>query len=141
MKAKPFRISKYLVFNAYKRVHSNKGSGGVDGLSLDEYNKYLENRLYKLWNQMSSGSYMPPAVMLVEIDKRGGGKRPLGILTISDRIAQTVVKSHLEAGLEQIYHEDSYGYRPGKSALEAVAQARKRCWDYDCVIDLYIKAS
>lgn len=139
MKAKPFKISKYLVFAAYKRVRSNKGSGGVDGVSLAEFNKDLAHHLYKLWNSMSSGSYMPPAVKLMEIPKRGGVKRPLGIPTISDRIAQTVVKVHLEQVLEGIYHKDSYGYRPKKSSLNAVARARERCWKYDWVIDLDIK--
>lgn len=139
MKAKPFTISKYLVFNAYKQVRSNKGSGGVDGVSLEEFNKDLENHLYKLWNKMSSGSYIPPAVRLMEIPKKDGGKRPLGIPTISDRIGQTVVKAHLEQMLEPLFHEDSYGYRPKKRAHEAVAKARERCWKYDWVIDLDIK--
>jgi RNA-directed DNA polymerase len=139
MKAKPFTISKYLVYTAYKRVRSNKGSGGVDGVSLAGFNKDLENHLYKLWNQMSSGSYIPPAVKLMEIPKKDGGKRPLGIPTISDRIGQTVVKAHLGQLLEPMFHEDSYGYRPGKSALDAVAKARERCWRYDWVIDLDIK--
>lgn len=139
MKAKPFTISKYLVFNAYKQVRSNKGSGGVDGVSLEEFNKDLENHLYKLWNKMSSGSYIPPAVKLMEIPKKDGGKRPLGIPTISDRIGQTVVKAHLEQVLEPLFHEDSYGYRPKKRAHEAVAKARERCWKYEWVIDLDIK--
>jgi RNA-directed DNA polymerase len=139
MKAKPFTISQYLVFAAYKRVGSNKGSGGVDGISLAEFKKDLESHLYKLWNRMSSGSYMPPAVRLMEIPKKDGGTRPLGIPTISDRVAQAVVKAHLEQALEPIYHEDSYGYRPKKSSLNAVATARERCWKYDWVIDLDIK--
>jgi RNA-directed DNA polymerase len=139
MKAKPFEISSYLVYNAFKQVRSNRGSGGVDGISLAEYSKDCLSHLYKLWNQMSSGSYMPPAVRLKEIRKKDGGIRPLGIPTVSDRIAQTVVKSHMELGLESIYHEDSYGYRPKKSAADAVAKARERCWKYNWVIDLDIK--
>ena len=139
MKAKPFEISKYLVYAAFKQVRSNRGSGGVDGVSLEAYSQNCERHLYKLWNQMSSGSYMPPAVRLLEIPKKDGGKRPLGIPTISDRIAQTVVKSHLETKLEKIYHEDSYGYRPKKSAADAVAKARVRCWKQNWVIDLDIK--
>ena len=139
MKAKPFEISKYLVWNAFKRVRSNKGSGGIDGVSLAEYSKDCQNHLYKLWNQMSSGSYMPPAVRLKEIKKKDGGLRPLGIPTVSDRIAQMVVKAHLEVELESIYHEDSYGYRTKKSAADAVAQARARCWKQNWVIDLDIK--
>ena len=137
--AKPFKISRYLVFNAYKRVNSRRGSGGVDGVTLEEFVKDCDNHLYKLWNRMSSGSYMPPAVKQVEIPKKDGGKRPLGIPTTSDRIAQTVVKAHLEQRLELIFHEDSYGYRPQKSALDAVAKARVRCWEQDWVIDLDIK--
>ncbi|MBT1712470.1 group II intron reverse transcriptase/maturase [Fulvivirgaceae bacterium PWU5] len=140
MKAKPFTISKYLVYNAYKRIRSNKGSGGVDGLSLEEFNKDLENHLYKLWNKMSSGSYMPPAVKLIEIPKKNGGKRPLGIPTISDRIAQTVVKAHLDEHLEKLFHEDSYGFRPNKNAHDAIAKAKERCWDFNWVIDLDIRS-
>ncbi|WP_236981104.1 group II intron reverse transcriptase/maturase [Membranihabitans maritimus] len=139
MKAKPFEISRYLLWNAFKRVRSNKGSGGVDGVSLGEYSKDCQNNLYKLWNQMSSGSYIPPAVKLKEIKKKDGGIRPLCIPTVSDRIAQTVVKIYLESELESIYHEDSYGYRPKKSAADAIAQARRRCWKQDWVIDLDIK--
>lgn len=140
MKAKPFMISKYLIFAAYRRVSSNKGSSGVDGISLEMYNEDLENHLYKLWNQMSSGSYMPPAVKLIEIPKKNGGKRPLGIPTISDRIAQTVVKTYLDQAVEKIFHEDSYGYRPGKTAHDALAKAKVRCWDFNWVVDLDIKS-
>lgn len=139
MKAKPFEISSYLVYNAFKQVRSNRGSGGVDGISLAEYSKDCLSHLYKLWNQMSSGSYMPAAVRLKDIKKKDGGIRTLGIPTVSDRIAQTVVKSHIELGLESIYHEDSYGYRSKKSAVEAVAKARERCWKHNWVIDLDIK--
>lgn len=123
---------------AYKKVKANQGSAGIDEVSLAEFAKNEADLLYKLWNQMSSGSYMPPAVKLVEIPKKGGGKRPLGIPTVSDRIAQTVVKEVLEPVLEPIFHEDSYGYRPKKSALDAIAVARKRCWWYDWAVDLDI---
>ena len=136
---KPFNISKYLVFNAYKRVRSRKGSGGVDQMSLEDFVRNCNKYLYRIWNRMSSGSYMPPAVKLVEIVKKDGGKRPLVIPTVCDRIAQTVVKAHLEAVLEKIFHEDSYGYSPHKTALEAVSKARQRCWNKAWVIDLDIK--
>jgi RNA-directed DNA polymerase len=139
MEAKPFTISKSLVFAAFKRVRSNKGSGGIDGVSLEEYDKDFESHLYKMWNQMSSGSYMPPAVKLMEIPKKNGGRRPLGIPTISDRIAQTVVKAHLDQVLEQLFHEDSYGYRPNKTAHDALAKAKVRCWKFNWVIDLDIR--
>ncbi len=137
--AKPFSISKRWMYAAYQKVKSNKGSGGVDEISMNEFDKNYRNYLYKLWNQMSSGSYMPPPVKLMEIPKKGGGLRPLGIPTIADRIGQTVVKGLLEPVLEPLFHKDSYGYRPGKSAIGAVAKARERCWQYGWVIDLDIK--
>jgi RNA-directed DNA polymerase len=127
------------VWEAYKRVKANKGSAGIDEQSLEEFEKDLKNNLYKLWNRMSSGSYFPPPVLLVEIPKKDGGKRPLGIPTVSDRIAQMVVKLVLEPKVEPYFHPDSYGYRPGKSALEAVGVCRKRCWRKDWVLDLDIK--
>jgi RNA-directed DNA polymerase len=139
-KAKPFCIPKRLVWEAYKRVKQNGGAAGVDGQSIEEFDQDLENNLYKLWNRLSSGSYVPPPVKRVEIDKRGGGKRPLGIPTVSDRIAQGVVKGYLEPELERHFHPDSYGYRPGKSALQAVGKARERCWRYAWVLDLDVKA-
>src|SRR5690625_5535788 len=113
---KPFSISKQWVYVAYLKVASNRGSGGVDGVSLEEFRKNYKNNLYKLWNQMSSGSYMPPAVRLMEIPKKDGGVRPLGIPTVADRIGQTVVKELLEGAFEPLFHEDSYGYRLFKSA-------------------------
>jgi RNA-directed DNA polymerase len=139
IKTKPFTISKDLVLQAYLRVKENRGSAGIDGLSLEVFDKDRRKHLYRLWNRMSSGSYMPCAVLLVEIPKKTGGKRPLGIPTITDRIAQTVVTMTLEPDLDKIFHEDSHGYRPGKSALEAVGKARQRCWRYDWVLDLDIK--
>ena len=136
---KPFSITRQSVFDAYLKVLSNRGSGGVDGVSLSMFQKDYKNYLYKLWNQMSSGSYMPPPVRLKEIAKKGGGFRPLGIPTVSDRVGQTVVKELLEQDLEAMFHEDSYGYRPNKSAAQAVATARTRSWKYDWVVDLDIK--
>lgn len=138
-KAKPYRISKRVVWDAYKRVKANRGAAGVDGQSLAEFEKGLKGNLYKIWNRMSSGSYFPPPVRLVEIPKQAG-TRPLGIPTVADRIAQTVAKKYLEPFVEPKFHEDSYGCRPGKSALDAVAVARKRCWRQNWVIDLDIKA-
>ena len=139
-KAKPFTITKRMVWEAYKRVESNGGAAGVDDQSLAEFDKDRENNLYKLWNRLASGSYFPPPVKRVEIPKSGGGKRPLGIPTVADRIAQAVVKAALEPELEKHFHDDSYGYRPNKSALQAVGVARQRCWRYDWVLDLDIRA-
>ena len=138
--AKPFSITKRQVWDAYKRVRANKGSAGVDGQSIEEFEGDLSGNLYKLWNRLASGSYFPSAVMRVEIPKEDGRMRPLGIPTVTDRIAQTVVKQHMEPALEKHFHADSYGYRPGKSALDAVGRARQRCWRYDWVLDLDIKS-
>ena len=137
--AKPYAIPKRLVWDAYQRVKANRGAAGVDGESLAAFETDLKHNLYKVWNRMSSGSYMPPPVRLVEIEKDGGGSRPLGIPTVADRVAQTVAKLVLEPVLEPHFHPDSYGYRPGKSALEAVGMARQRCWTANWVIDLDIK--
>jgi len=137
--AKSLPISKRQVWEAYKRVKANRGAAGVDGQTLPEFEEDVTNNLYKLWNRMASGSYMPPAVRRVEIPKSDGKMRPLGIPTVADRIAQMVVKQILEPGLEPMFHEDSYGYRPGKSAHHAIAQARKRCWKYAWVVELDIK--
>jgi RNA-directed DNA polymerase len=139
-KAKPYTIPKQLVWDAYQRVKANRGAAGVDGESLAAFETDLKNNLYKVWNRMSSGSYFPPPVRLVEIPKASGGTRPLGIPTVADRVAQTVVKMVLEPRVEPHFHPDSYGYRPGRSALDAVGVARQRCWDADWVIDLDIKA-
>lgn len=138
--AKPHEIPKQLVWTAYKRVKANRGAAGVDGETLAMFEKDLAGNLYKIWNRMSSGSYFPPAVRLVEIPKGSGGTRPLGIPTVADRVAQTVVKMVLEPLVEPVFHEDSYGYRPGRSAIDAVGTARKRCWSADWVIDLDVKA-
>jgi RNA-directed DNA polymerase len=137
--AKPYTISKQAVWEAYQKVKANHGAAGVDGQSIEAFETDLRNNLYKIWNRMSSGSYFPPPVRLVEIPKANGGLRPLGIPTVADRVAQMVVKWHLEPLVEPRFHADSYGYRPGKSALDAVATARQRCWRSDWVIDLDIK--
>jgi group II intron reverse transcriptase/maturase len=139
VKAKPFSISKREVWEAFKRVKSNRGAAGVDGQSIEEFESDIENNLYKLWNRMSSGSYFPSPVRRVEIPKDNGAKRPLGIPTVADRIAQMVVKQRLEPEMEKHFHPDSYGYRPGKSALKAVGAARERCWQYGWVLDMDIK--
>ena len=138
-KAKPFSISKQVVWDAFKRVKANGGAAGVDGKSIAEFESDLKGNLYRLWNRMSSGSYFPLPVLTVEIPKDNGGIRPLGIPTVGDRIAQMVVKLYLEPEVEPHFHQDSYGYRPGKSAIEAVGVARQRCWRYDWVVDLDIK--
>jgi RNA-directed DNA polymerase len=137
--AKPFSISKRMVWNAYKRVKANQGAAGVDEESLADFERDLTNNLYKLWNRLASGSYMPPPVRMVLIPKHDGGQRGLGIPTVSDRIAQTVVAMVLEPLLEPYFHPDSYGYRPGKSAQQALGMARQRCWRFDWVLDLDIK--
>jgi len=137
--AKPFGISKRAVWEAYKRVRANRGAAGVDAISVEEFERNVENNLYKLWNRLSSGTYFPPPVRSVAIPKKGGGERVLGIPTVSDRIAQSVAKMYLEPLVEPHFHRDSYGYRPGKSAIDAVAVARTRCWRSDWVIDLDIK--
>lgn len=124
---------------AWRKVEQNKGTEGIDGISIKEFSSNLKDNLYKLWNRMSSGSYFPPPVKRVEIPKKDGGVRPLGIPTVSDRIAQTMVAIRLEALIDPYFDADSYGYRPRKSALDAVGQARLRCWKYHWVVDLDIK--
>ena len=137
--AKPFEISKHRILDAYKRVKANKGAPGVDGVDLNSFEENLKDNLYKLWNRLSSGSYFPPAVRIVEIPKGDGGTRQLGIPTVSDRVAQMVAKMYFEPLVEPYFHQDSYGYRPNKSALGAVGKTRQRCWQYNWVIDLDIK--
>nr|WP_276976030.1 reverse transcriptase domain-containing protein [Ferrimicrobium acidiphilum] len=128
---KPFDISKWVVMEAFQKVKANQGAAGVDGESIEEFEKDLKGNLYRIWNRMSSGSYFPPPVRAVEIPKRAGGSRVLGVPTVSDRIAQTVVKIYLEPEVEPIFHPDSYGYRPGRSALDALVRTRERCWKFD----------
>lgn len=136
---KPFEISKWDVWEAYQRVKANKGAAGVDGQSIEDFEKDLQGNLFRIWNRMSSGTHFPSAVRAVEIPKQGGGVRVLGVPTVSDRIAQTVAAMALEAKVEPIFDRDSYGYRPGRSALDAVAQCRQRCWKKNWVIDLDIQ--
>lgn len=136
---KSFEIPKQLVMDAYKAVKANAGSAGIDEQSIKDFEKNLKDNLYKIWNRMSSGSYLPPPVKAVEIPKKNGGKRMLGVPTVADRIAQTVVKIMFEPAVEPIFLADSYGYRPGKSALDAIGVTRKRCWNYDWVLEFDIK--
>jgi len=137
---KSFDISKQLVWEAYRRVKANRGAPGVDEQSLAEFESDLKNNLYKIWNRLSSGTYFPPAVRAAEIPKPQGGVRVLGVPTVGDRIAQTVVAMTLEPRVEQIFHPDSYGYRPGRSAHQALAACRRRCWEKAWVLDLDIRA-
>ena len=137
---KPFDISKRAVWQAWEKVKANKGAPGVDDVSIGQFEKDLKNNLYRIWNRMSSGTYFPPAVRAVEIPKSGGGVRTLGVPTVGDRIAQSVVARVLEVAAEPVFHPDSYGYRPGRSAIDAVAVCRRRCWKADWVIDLDISA-
>ena len=140
-RAKPFCIAKREVWEAYKQVKANRGAAGVDGQSIEDFDRDLSKNLYRIWNRMSSGSYFPPPVRRVDIPKGDtGATRPLGIPTVADRIAQMVVKRHLEPILEPVFHRDSYGYRPGKSAHDALVKARQRCWAHDWVLDLDIKS-
>ena len=138
-KTKSFQISKRQVLTAYKRVKANKGAAGIDQKTLAEFEKDLEDNLYKIWNRMSSGSYFPPAVKAVEIPKKNGGIRVLGIPTVADRIAQMVVKIYFEPKVEPHFLKDSYGYRPNKSAIDALTITRQRCWQYDWVLEFDIK--
>jgi RNA-directed DNA polymerase len=137
---KPFAISKRLVFEAWRRVKANRGAEGIDEESIQAFEANLEGNLYKLWNRMSSGSYMPPPVKAVEIPKKKGGWRVLGVPTVADRVAQTVAYLYLEPEVEPVFHPDSYGYRPGRSAHDALAACRQRCWKYDWVLDLDLKS-
>jgi RNA-directed DNA polymerase len=139
-RTKPFLIDKRQVYEAYKAVKSNKGAAGVDRQSIEQFERDLKGNLYKIWNRMSSGSYFPPPVLAVSIPKKSGdGVRILGVPTVTDRIAQMVVKKLIEPDLEQIFLPDSYGYRPGKSALDAVGITRERCWRYVWILEFDIK--
>lgn len=136
---KPFAIDKWLVYEAYQAVKANAGSAGVDKESIGDFEKDLKGNLYKIWNRMSSGSYFPPPVKAVAIPKKNGGERILGVPTVADRVAQTVVKRLIEPGIEAKFLPDSYGYRPGRSALDAVGVTRERCWKYSWVLEFDIK--
>jgi RNA-directed DNA polymerase len=138
---KPFQISKWVVWEAFQRVKANKGAAGVDEQSIEEFEQERDANLYRIWNRLSSGSYFPPPVKAVEIPKAGGkGVRVLGVPTVADRVAQTVARMYLEPNVEPVFHPDSYGYRPKRSALDAVGACRRRCWRSDWVIDLDIRA-
>jgi len=137
--SKPFEISKAEVWAAWEKVKGNKGASGVDGVSIEAFEKDLRNNLYKIWNRMSSGTYFPPEVKAVAIPKADGGTRILGVPSVGDRVAQTVVAAHLSERVEKVFHPDSYGYRPGRSALDAVESCRRRCWRYDWVVEFDIR--
>jgi group II intron reverse transcriptase/maturase len=138
---KPYVIAKRAVWEAYQQVKANRGAAGIDEETIAMFEQSLSKNLYKLWNRMSSGSYFPPPVKQVEIPKAKGGTRKLGIPTVSDRIAQTVVKQIIEPKLDPMFHTDSYGYRPGRSAKQAIAVTRKRCWQFDWVVEFDIKGA
>ena len=137
--SKPFLIDKMQVYEAYLQVRSNGGAAGVDGVTIEQFESDLKGNLYKIWNRMSSGAYFPPPVRAVSIPKKSGGQRILGVPTVADRVAQTVAKQLIEPALDAIFLADSYGYRPGKSALDAVGVTRQRCWKYDWVLEFDIK--
>lgn len=138
---KSFEISKHVVMDAYRRVKANRGAAGIDNESIEMFESDLKHNLYRIWNRMSSGSYFPPAVKQVEIAKKNGGTRILGVPTVSDRVAQMVAKLYVEPQLDRLFHADSYGYRPDRSAKEAIAITRKRCWRYDWVVEFDIKGA
>lgn len=140
MTTKPFVIPKRLVWEAYQRVKANQGSAGIDAVSIDAFDEDRNSHLYRIWNRLSSGSYFPPPVKAVPIPKKAGGTRILGVPTVGDRIAQTAAAMVLEPLLEPVFHPDSYGYRPGKSAHEALAVTRQRCWQFDWVLEYDIRA-
>ncbi len=139
MQQKQFHIPKQLFIEAFHLVKANRGTWGVDKQSIDEFESDLKNNLYKIWNRMSSGSYFPPPVKAVPIPKKSGGIRILGVPTVSDRVAQAVVKLVFEPCVEPYFHVDSYGFRPGKSALDAIGVTRQRCWKWDWLIEFDIK--
>ncbi len=141
LKVKSFEIRKRLIYEAWEKVQANAGAPGVDTVSITMFGNDERDNLYKLWNRMSSGSYFPGPVRAVEIPKdHGAGVRVLGVPNVADRIAQTAAAMLLEERLEPIFHPDSYGYRPGRSAHDALAVARKRCWKQDWIVDLDIRA-
>lgn len=139
MSDKQFRISRDTVYRAYQKVKRNKGRSGCDDIDFERFEEHLDGNLYKIWNRMSSGTYFPQPVLEVEIPKKNGKMRKLGIPTIEDRVAQMVARSYFEPLVEPVFVEDSYGYRPRKSPIEAIAAAKERCWRYDYVVELDIK--
>src|SRR5215210_5474888 len=136
--AKTFEISKQLVMDAYQRVKANRGASGIDEVSIAAFEKNVKGNLYKIWNRMSSGCYMPPPVKLVEIPKSSGGKRSLGIPTVGDRVAQMIVVLTIGSFIEPHFHEDSYAYQKNKSAQDAITKARERCYRFHWIVDLDI---
>jgi RNA-directed DNA polymerase len=136
---KPFAVTGHEVWCAWLKVRENKGAPGVDEVTIAAFEERLEDNLYKVWNRMASGSYVPPPVRAVEIPKAGGGTRVLGVPAVGDRVAQTVAAARIERVTEQFFHPDSYGYRPGRGAHDALAAARRRCWDYDWVVEFDIR--
>lgn len=138
MTNKPFNIPQNQFKRAFKEVKDNRGTAGVDEQTIEDFSDNLNDNLYKLWNRMCSGTYFPKAVKLVLIPKKNGKKRPLGIPTVTDRVAQTIVKNAIEPRLERIFVTDSFGYRPNKSAKDAISTTRKRCWQYDWVLEFDI---
>jgi hypothetical protein len=139
LEGKSHVIPKQVVWDAWLKVKENGGAAGVDGVTMGQFEERVKDNLYKLWNRMSSGSYFPGPVRAVEIPKKGG-TRVLGIPNIVDRVAQTVAVMTLEPNVEKVFHEDSYGYRPGRSPQDAVAACRKRCWEKNWVVDMDVKA-
>ncbi len=139
--AKPFDISKHAVFDAWCQVKANRGAHGIDEQTINEFEENLKDNLYKLWNRLSSGSYFPPPIRGVEIPKKDGKTRQLGIPTVSDRIAQAVVRNRFETQVEPYFHPDSYAYRRGKSAIDAIGVTRQRCWKYDWVLEFDVKGA
>jgi group II intron reverse transcriptase/maturase len=137
--SKPYLIDRRQVYEAYLQVRAKGGAAGIDGVTIEQFEADLKGNLYKIWNRMSSGAYFPPPVRAVAIPKKSGGRRVLGVPTVGDRVAQTVVKQMIEPALDKIFLADSYGYRPGKSALDAVGVTRERCWKYDWVLEFDIK--
>ena len=139
METKSYKISKHIVWEAYKKVKANKGAAGVDTINIEKFEENIKDNLYKLWNRLSSGSYFPPPVRAVEIPKKNGGTRLLGVPTVEDRIAQMVVRMYFEPSVDKVFYKDSYGYRPNKNAIEALGVIRERCWKYDWVLEFDIK--
>ena len=140
-RAKPFEISKHAVVDAWRQVKANRGVHGIDEQTIAEFEGDLKNNLYRLWNRLSSGSYFPPAIRGVEIPKKDGKMRQLGVPTVADRVAQAVVRNHFEKLVEPHFHPDSYAYRRGKSAIDAIRVTRQRCWKYDWVLEFDVKGA
>ena len=140
-RAKPFEISKHDVFDAWRQVRANHGAHGIDEQTIYEFEENLKDNLYRLWNRLSSGSYFPPPIRAVEIPKKDGKTRQLGIPTVADRVAQAVVRNRFETRVEPYFHPDSYAYRRGKSAIDAIGVTRQRCWKYDWVLEFDVKGA